>query len=216
MAPAQREKAKAENREKIKAAAAEIIRREGMEKLTMRHLAEVAGVSLRTPYNLFGSKTDVLIALLDEASFGISDPLQDDGSQLVLEGLLAAVDRMGAFFDRDEIFYRDVFWGIMSSEPVDARRAGYERTIELVSDSVKKAIAAKELDAETDAKKLGEHLAILLMSVLGMWGAGYFSNAECCGHIRLAWSSAFLAHATRKPRSFLLKHCAGFATLTPR
>ena len=32
-----------------------------------RRLAEQAGVSLRTPYNLIGSKTDVLIALLEEA-----------------------------------------------------------------------------------------------------------------------------------------------------
>ena len=57
---AQREKAKEEKRARIREAAARIIRSEGIGKLTMRRLAEEAGVSLRTPYNLIGSKTDVL------------------------------------------------------------------------------------------------------------------------------------------------------------
>ena len=51
------EQNKQRNRDRILTAADEIIRKDGLEALSMRHLADYAGVSLRTPYNLFGSKT---------------------------------------------------------------------------------------------------------------------------------------------------------------
>ncbi len=67
-----REEAKAENRDRILTAAAKIIRQEGFERLTMRHLAESADVSLRTPYNLIGSKTQILLGLLEGAGLAVS------------------------------------------------------------------------------------------------------------------------------------------------
>ena len=62
------EQNKQRNRDRILAAAETILREEGPERLSMRYLAEYAGVSLRTPYNLFGSKTDILAELLTRNS----------------------------------------------------------------------------------------------------------------------------------------------------
>ncbi len=194
---------KERNREAVKAAAARIIRREGMAALTMRHLADVAEVSLKTPYNLFGSKTDVLIALLEESSAGLIEALAGRKDRLVVEGLLAGLDRMRDFFAKDEAFYRDVYWGIMSAEPSETRTASYARVIELVQAAVAQAVANDELDAETDAAKLGKHIAVQLMAILGMWGSGYFGNDECAAHVKRAWCTSLLANATRKSKPAL-------------
>ena len=94
-----REEAKEFNRARIRAAAEEIIRAEGMEKLTMRRLAEQADVSLRTPYNLFGSKTDVLISLMEEAEFELSPLGAGDEKLTIIEQLLGSLDRIEAFFE---------------------------------------------------------------------------------------------------------------------
>ncbi len=58
-----REKRKLERRERILAAAQELIRETGSVGLSMRALARKAEVSLATPYNLFGSKGAVLAEL---------------------------------------------------------------------------------------------------------------------------------------------------------
>ena len=61
-----REEAKQIRRKQILAAARDLIGETSETKFSMRALAERAGVSLVTPYNLFGSKQAIMFALLDE------------------------------------------------------------------------------------------------------------------------------------------------------
>ena len=60
-----REQAKAERRHRIVRAARDLIRETGDTDLSMRMLAQRAKVSLSTPYNLFGSKRAVVLAVLE-------------------------------------------------------------------------------------------------------------------------------------------------------
>ena len=195
---AQREKAKEANREKIKTAAERIIREEGMEKLTMRRLAEAAEVSLRTPYNLFGSKTAVLIALFDDANEQLAVSVLEEEDAPALERLFRSLDDFARLYAKDEAFYREVFFGIMTSDQIEDRRPGYDRLILLVQTLLAQAVAAKELDA--DPEELGEHFAILFMSVLGMWAAGFFNTETFLDHVRRSWA-AQLPEAAQPPAS---------------
>lgn len=61
-----REEAKAERRRRIVVAARELIRETGDVGLSMRAIAARAGVSLTTPYNLFGSKRAIVVAVLED------------------------------------------------------------------------------------------------------------------------------------------------------
>jgi AcrR family transcriptional regulator len=61
-----REEAKAERRLRIINAARELIRETGDTNLSMRTIAKRAKVSLATPYNLFGSKRAVVLAVLED------------------------------------------------------------------------------------------------------------------------------------------------------
>ena len=61
-----REAGKAERRARIIQAARDLIRDTGDAGLSMRALAARAGVSLATPYNLFGSKRAIVMAVLQD------------------------------------------------------------------------------------------------------------------------------------------------------
>jgi AcrR family transcriptional regulator len=171
-----------------------------MDKLTMRRLAEVAGVSLRTPYNLFGSKTDVLIALLDEAGFELASlDVAAEGAGAIRR-LLGALDRIEAFFASDEEYYRGIYAAIMTSDHPEVRSTGVERIVATAQPLVAEAVATGELRAETDALALGRHLAITLLAVLGMWGSGFFSNRESIAQVRRAWLAVLLQHGSDAAR----------------
>lgn len=198
-----REEAKTFNRARICAAAEAIIRGEGIARLTMRRLAEVAGVSLRTPYNLFGSKTDVLIALLDEAGFQVAPPgAAMDGAGAIAQ-LLGALDRIEAFFASDEEYYRGIYAAIMTSDHPEVRSLGVDRAVAAAQSLVAQAVARGALRADADAAALGRHLAITLLAVLGMWGSGFFTNRESIAQVRRAWLAVLLQHGSDAARAQL-------------
>ncbi|WP_112172201.1 TetR/AcrR family transcriptional regulator [Paraburkholderia unamae] len=69
-----REAAKEARREAIFAAAEALIRRTGHTDFSMRDLAQEAGLSLATAYNLIGSKSTVLYALLNRRADALAEP----------------------------------------------------------------------------------------------------------------------------------------------
>jgi AcrR family transcriptional regulator len=195
-----RKEAKTFNRARICAAAQAIIRGEGIDRLTMRRLAEVAEVSLRTPYNLFGSKTDVLIALLDGAEFEFAPPDAGDSEAGAIARLLGGLGRIEAFFASDEEYYRGIYAAIMTSDHPEARSTSVGRAIASARALMEQAVVSGDLRADTDAEGLGRHLAIALLAVLGMWGSGFFSNRESIAQVRRAWIAVLLYHCSDAAR----------------
>ena len=199
-----REKNKAKNRDKIINAAKEIIREEGLEKLNMRYLANKAEVSLRTPYNLFGSKTDVLLALLDDIPQQLFEIAQTTQNSSQLGLLFEIADQSFQHCLSDEKFYRDIYWGIMSSEHKESRDRAI-LTIETLSlPLIHQAITNKELSAELDAKTFNHHIIIVAVALLGMWGSSQMKASEASNQIKYTWCNSFLSHATRKSKPELL------------
>jgi AcrR family transcriptional regulator len=86
-----REAGKAERRKRIIHAARDLIRETGNVGLSMRALAARAGVSLATPYNLFGSKRAIVLAVLDDVR-EYHDRFAHLRSTDPLERLFGAVD----------------------------------------------------------------------------------------------------------------------------
>jgi AcrR family transcriptional regulator len=198
-----REDAKEFNRARIRAAAEAIIRAEGIDSLTMRRLADEAEVSLRTPYNLFGSKTDVLIALLDDAQLQLSPLGSAAGEGPAIDQLLEALARTEAFFASDEEYYRGIYQAIMTSDHPEAREAGVMRAITTAQLLMARAVELGELAPHTNSAALGRHLAIQLLAVLGMWGWGFFPNRESIAQVRRGWLAELLQHCSEDIRPSL-------------
>jgi AcrR family transcriptional regulator len=198
-----REESKEFNRTRIRAAAEDIIRSEGIEHLSMRRLAEQADVSLRTPYNLFGSKTGILISLMQEAEAELAPVAAGNDQHLVLLRLLTSLDRIEAFFGRDEEYFRSIYSSIMASANPDAREMAVSRSVAMSCARLQQAANCGELLNGADTQHLGRHLAIQLLSVLGMWGSGFFSNRECIAQVRRSWLAILLQHCSETSRPSL-------------
>jgi AcrR family transcriptional regulator len=179
-----REANKELNRRKILVAARELLREGGIEALAMRALAERAQVSSRTPYNLFGSKTDVLLGLLDEPMrrFGQAPPPL--AGNRVIPAILAMVDVVYGQYAPEIDYYRTIYWGVMSSDHHAARAAGLIRAQRIAEMLIRGAMANRELRADSDPAALAAHVIAVIAGLLGLWAAKLIDGADLVAQAR--------------------------------
>lgn len=113
-AQSRREAGKNERRRRIIHAARDLIRETGNAGLSMRALAGRAGVSLATPYNLFGSKRAIVLAVLDDVR-EFQDRFKNLRSEDPLERLFSAVDMSIEFYVADPPFYRTLWAAVFDA-----------------------------------------------------------------------------------------------------
>jgi AcrR family transcriptional regulator len=109
-----REDAKDDRRRRIVEAARDLIRETGDTGLTMRAIAARASVSLATPYNLYGSKRAIAVAVLDDvrdfhgrfAKFRSSD---------AIERLFKAITITLDYHRQDPAFYMTLWRAILDT-----------------------------------------------------------------------------------------------------
>lgn len=190
-------------RERIEKAAEEIIRTEGINGLTMRHLAETAEVALKTPYNLYGSKTGVLLTLLDRTTNALLIELLSDDSPLVLQKLFNALAALGRFYSEDEDYLRLIFWAVMTSNHPEERAAAHANIVAIVSANITEAHAEKELKPKVEPAVLGEQLGLNLLANLGSWAGGHLSMGATIAHTKSVWLALIAPHATKKSEATL-------------
>jgi len=103
-----REEAKEERRQRIVCAARELIRETGDAGLSMRALARRAGVSLTTPYNLFGSKRAIILGTLQDAAV-FREGLDKYRHQGPLERIFGTLTVAAKMYAADQRFYLPLF-----------------------------------------------------------------------------------------------------------
>lgn len=109
-----REQAKAERRLRIISAARDLIRETGDTNLSMRTIAKRAKVSLATPYNLFGSKRAVVLAVLEDErdfyeKFSSLHPVN------ALERIFQALTLRVGYYTADPDFYRTLWKALLDT-----------------------------------------------------------------------------------------------------
>ena len=114
----------AERRERILQAARELIAEHGFEGLTMRELAQAAGVTVPTIYNLIGAKDEVLFAAVQE---------QTDrwvhGIERAAGDVMAVVDANVRELLRTPDYYRSLLRLLMASEAAGPARQNVGRSL---------------------------------------------------------------------------------------
>lgn len=199
-----REQNKAEKRARIIAAAKEIIASEGIESCTMRYLAEVAELSPRTTYNLFESKTDILVAIMLE---GFQPLLQQSTEEHVeglgVEQLLHRLQGIPEDFGPQQEFYRSIHWAIMRSDDMRSKEQARHTLELLVANRIEDLHQRGELQPDCDTAALTQHLSVLVPALLGMWADAQLSLNEALAHARYAWINSLIPHARGKALRYL-------------
>jgi AcrR family transcriptional regulator len=110
-----RETAKEARREAIFAAAEALIRRSGNTDFSMRELADEAGLSLATAYNLIGSKSTVLYALLNSRADALAASGGTSNAETGMQDLPGNSSRRAVRqFTRDPEFFRPLMRFLLS------------------------------------------------------------------------------------------------------
>lgn len=183
-----RERAKATRRTEIVRAARRLIQTAGEDGFSMQALARAAGVSPMTPYNLFGSKQSIMIAVLDDdlASFEarLARLRVDD-----LDRIFKTVSLARKVYAAEPNFYRTVFRGAQlgSSSAAGSTRFREPRRA-LWTALLERAIASGHLRRDLDARLVGPSLSQIVQACVTDWlsGALTLPQFEARAHLGIA------------------------------
>ena len=167
-----REAGKAERRQRIIRAARELIRETGNAGLSMRVLAARAGVSLATPYNLFGSKRAIVLAVLQDVR-EFHDRFSHLRATDPLERIFSAVDIQLEIYLADPAFYKTMWAAVFDTSDDlratlwNARRDAFWRG--LIAAALEAGAISRDISAEWLQRQV-DHLfrCIMLDWVVGI------------------------------------------------
>jgi AcrR family transcriptional regulator len=197
-----REQAKEGRRKRIVEAVRALMRETGETNLSMRAIAARANVSLATPYNLFGSKRGVVMAVLEDAR-----EFQEKFSTLknlsAVERIFRALSITLAYHVQDPELYRTLW-----SSLLDPRGAGDELRTELITpqnslfwrglleEARREGAIAPDVDMDLLQQTLnGQFAAVMLNWIMGGGSVRELEPAACFGY-----ATALCAFATESFR----------------
>ncbi len=203
-----REEAKAERRQRIIAAARDLIRQTGDTDLSMRMIAKKAKVSLATPYNLFGSKRDVVLAVMyeDERDFDEKFATLHPGNAID-HIFQAALSLAVGYYTADPSFYRTLWQALLdtygkggASFSRPERRA---HSHALWTRLIERAQREGYLDRGVSADAVERSLAHCFNGVMLSWIFGAIDTAQMlpaagCGYGLMLQGAATCARGARR------------------
>lgn len=182
-----REAGKAERRARIIRAARDLIRETGDAGLSMRALAARAGVSLATPYNLFGSKRAIVLAVLQDVR-EFQERFSHLRSSDPIERIFSAVDMAVEFYVADPPFYKTLWAAVFDTSDeyrtaiFNPKRDAFWRA--LLDD----AATTGALGSEIDLDLLIKQLDFVFRSVMLDWILGEIEAERLAPAIRLGYA----------------------------
>jgi AcrR family transcriptional regulator len=190
---------KSRRRADIVAAARTLMRRAGPAGFSMRVLAEEAGVSIATPYNLFGSKQAVLLEVLasdlKQYEAALAGMRADE-----IEVLFRTVEMMAELFAQEPALYRSVIAAVSRDGGPELRfmvsGPRYLLWKRLLREATDAGLLRPDVDPDAFAITVTRHM---LANVLD-WAQGNLSLAEMTGRIRYGLALSLQAIATDSSR----------------
>jgi AcrR family transcriptional regulator len=199
-----RPKVRERNRRRVLDAARALVAVGGMDALSMRTLADRAGVSATTLYNLFGTKDEVvrvlatdILGALDAAFVDLVDP---DPVEQVRAHVLLLVEHV---IDRaPPSLVAAVLEDAVLTEQINAQWASRS----LVEDAIREAMRKRKLRDDIDAAVLAEHVRAGLLHQQRLWAAAVIDDATYRAAAAYCVDLSLLAVARGATRDRLLAY----------
>ncbi|HXQ15518.1 MAG TPA: helix-turn-helix domain-containing protein [Caulobacteraceae bacterium] len=173
-----REEAKEERRHRIVTAARDLIRETGDAGVSMRAIAGRADVSLSTPYNLFGSKRAIVLAVLEDIR-EFTERFARLRSANAVERIFQVLSMSIRYYVDDPDFYRALWTGVFDLSGKEVRSALLlpERDafwLSLVDAAAREGALPKEIDTAMLLRSLDLTYASVMLS----WVVGALKTSE--------------------------------------
>lgn len=167
-----REKQMEKRRGQILDAARRLIRATGGTDFPMRRLAEEAEVSLVTPYNLFGSKSGVMYALLSDSLERLDHAVDVRPSPKPVDAVLELAGIAADIYASDAAFYRPLIQFLLGVPDPEHRPRSVEQSLERWMRTVEAAVRGGLLPATVDRDLVARQLLITFVGALEFWIQG--------------------------------------------
>ncbi len=179
--------------------AARSLMRQGSDPgFSMRALAEEAGVSIATPYNVFGSKQSVLLAVLDDdlaAYEGALAELTGDPITVLFDSLALMI----RLFEREPDFYRGMLAAV-SRDGGEARHLASGARYAVWKRLLRQATEQGLLDPSADPDAFAIATSQQSLSNVANWASGQLSLEETSARMNYGLALMLLAIATDRSR----------------
>ncbi len=153
-------------------AVGELIAESGVEGVTMRKLADRAGVAVATLYNQFGDRAGVLVAFV---SAGL-DQLEGELDERPAEAPIDATRKLFELLDRTlaakEDVWRPVFATLKSTPGAHGLGEVGDRVVQYIEHDFAKAAASGAFALDCDTERLARHVFVTRMARLQKWAEG--------------------------------------------
>ena len=202
-----REKHRAVRCEQILDAARRLIRATGGTEFSMRRLAEEAEVGLVTPYNLFGSKSGVLYALLNDSLEHLDRATEPRPSPRPVDAVLELAGLAAEIYAHDAAFYRPLMQFLLGVPDHEHRPRALERSL---------ALWSRTVDAAVHGGQLARQLLIGFVGVVELWIHEDFDDAAFRAQSVYGSALLVLAHAAPAARPRLLARLRALERRLPR
>jgi len=216
-----RRQAAQERKERILAAAREIIARDGYDALTTRGLAKAAGVTVPTLYNLVGDKVAIVSAMAVGSIEQLWDKLEFDRRATPLAMADAVIDEAYAHIREDEAFSRATFITLQrlgiafAYHPTrqDAGAHSARRSVDMAEFAARAAERRGLLRGNIPARDLGVLMFSTYRAALDDWLNGAIDIEEMRRRQRWGFYTALASDASDAFRAELLGRLAELSTI---
>ena len=191
-APGKRQQGVEERRRRLVRAASELIAERDDGVFSMPELAKRAGVSLATPYNLFGSKAAVLAQVFERLVRGFRrDSAWMDGLP-ASERVLGVVDRLVLAYEQQGRLFRNLWKALYGLDLAEHRQLNLSLSHEIVHPLVASLVADRLIPADIPAAAIETTLVRLFDASFEMWAAQGWTPAQLRTQLRSGFALVFL------------------------
>jgi AcrR family transcriptional regulator len=190
-----REQSKQQRRDSIVRAARELMEQTGHTGFSMRALARRAGVSIATPYNLFGSKQAIMFAILEAELAGYGERLRRARAD-ELDRFFRSVSLVRAMYAGAPAFHRAILVAIYSEGGPEFRSMFSGPIHAHWRAMVERCIGAGYLADAVEPNAFAVNLGQTFFSCILEWAYGQISLDELEARVQYGFALALLGMAT--------------------
>jgi AcrR family transcriptional regulator len=153
----------------VLAAARALIVDVGVDGLSMRKLADRAGVAVGTLYNQFGDRDGVLVAFVDAGLDSLEEQVDASPAATPIETTRLLLDALDATLAAAVDVWKPVFAVIKTGPDIAGLGDVGDRFVAMVEHDLDKAAASGMFRVDVDTARLAEHIIATRMSRVERW-----------------------------------------------
>lgn len=198
-----RERGKQARRTRIIEATIELLREVGVARTSMTLIAGRAGVSPSTPYNLFGTKADILASVFDQDLRSFESSIANLRSTNALDRVFKAIGIAASLYKSDPDFYRATMFLTDTRRNQAIHLSLYTPRMDFIQRMVEDLIAEEFIVLGVDSAVFAVSLAQLANGVLFDWYMNRISPDRLRDETEFGFAVALRAVATPRARKSL-------------